>query len=310
MDTKNTAFVFPGQGSQYVGMGSVLFREFSEVRELFESADEILKKKLSSLILDGPAEELKITENTQPAILLVSTAFGLLLKKKERVPVAVAGHSLGEYSALVHNGCLSFEDALRLVRLRGKFMQEAVPVGFGTMYAIVGLDDSVVEDVCRETSAQGDEVVSPANYNCPGQLVIAGHTNAAARAAEECKKRGARMCVQLEVSAPFHCELLKPAAVKLSEELSKVSYNDFEIPYYANVDAERTDNASLVRDKLVRQVTSPVLWKQSIEGMIASGLERFVEVGPGKVLCGLIKKTNRKVETVQLDSEKAMEEWL
>lgn len=303
------AFVFPGQGSQYVGMGQALFANFESARELLYSSDDILQCKLSQVIANGPAEELKKTENTQPALLLLSTAFAQVLQAKGRRPRVVAGHSLGEYSALVANGCLAYDQALKAVRSRGRFMQEAVPLGMGTMSAILGLGDAAVEAVCAEVSRAG-QVVEPAGYNCTGQVVIAGHKEAVEKAGGLCKERGAKMVIPLEVSAPFHCRLLAPAAEQLAAVLRQVSFRPYTIPYVANVDAKVNADHGQVCAKLVEQVIQPVRWRQSLEAMVALGVERFVEVGPGKVLCGHIKKTARDREAIHVDDEKSLAQLL
>lgn len=287
-------FVFPGQGSQAPGMGRELAANFAVAREVFEEADEALKFPLSALCFEGPEEKLKLTEFTQPAILAVSTAALRVLEAESGLrPKLLAGHSLGEYSALVAAGVLSFADALQAVRRRGLFMQEAVPIGSGSMAAVLGLDDEVVEDVCSE--AAGNQIVAPANYNSPGQIVIAGHSEAVDRALKLARERGCRKAVLLPVSAPFHCALMKPAGERLASVLSATGFSPFQHPVVTNVEGVANDDPGRVADLLVRQVSSPVLWESSVREMIRSGIATFVEIGPGKVLSGLIKRIDKKV---------------
>jgi [acyl-carrier-protein] S-malonyltransferase len=282
------AFIFPGQGSQRVGMGRALAEAFPVCRQTFEEADAALGQPLSRIIFDGPEDQLTLTENTQPAILAVSIAAFRLLESRGLMPRWVAGHSLGEYSANVAAGTFSFGDALRLVRRRGRYMQEAVPVGTGAMAAILGGDLPTVTRACEE-SAQG-EIVSPANINCPGQIVIAGHTAAVQRATERVKALGARRAKLLSVSAPFHCALMKPAEERLAPELRALPTARPSVPVVANVDAEpKRDGASSV-DALVRQVSAPVRWEDVVRRLASEGVTTYVEVGPGSVLSGLVKK--------------------
>ncbi|RPI27184.1 MAG: [acyl-carrier-protein] S-malonyltransferase [Acidobacteria bacterium] len=285
------AFVFPGQGSQYSGMGKDLAEAFPEAREVFAEADEALGFPISRLCFEGSEEQLKLTEHTQPAILTVSVAALRVLHSRGQVPDYVAGHSLGEYSALVAARSLAFGDAVRIVRQRGRFMQEAVPVGIGAMAAVIGLDPEVLGSICLE-AAQG-QVVSPANINAPGQLVIAGHTEAVERAGKLATERGARKVVRLPVSAPFHCSLMKPAEERLAEALTPIRFSDLEIPLVNNVDARLVRTGREAREGLIRQVSSAVRWVDDVEQLVRQGVDCFVEVGPGKVLSGLIRRIAR-----------------
>ena len=282
------ACVFPGQGSQAVGMGKALADQFEICARTFAEADAALGEPLSELIFNGPAETLTLTENTQPAILTMSVAVWRLLESKGVKPAFVAGHSLGEYSAHVAAGTLTFPDAVRLVRNRGRYMQEAVPVGHGAMAAILGLDEAGVNAACAE-AAQG-EVVSAANLNGGGQIVIAGSAAAVARASERAKARGARRAVPLQVSAPFHCALMQPAAERLAPELRAVRASDPRIPVIANVDAEPKRTAGASIEALIGQVASPVRWENVVQRLASDGVTRYVEVGPGKALSGMIKR--------------------
>ena len=293
------AFVFPGQGSQQVGMGRALAERFDVCRKTLEQADAALGVPLTALCFDGPEDALTLTENTQPAVLAVSVAVYRLLASSGVSPQIVAGHSLGEYSAHVAAGTISFADALRTVRRRGQYMQEAVPVGTGAMAAILGLDAETVRRACEETA--GDEVVSPANLNAPGQVVIAGAQGAVARAAARAKELGARRAMSLPVSAPFHCALMKPAEQRLEPELRRLVVSDPTIPVVANVDAEPKADAATSIDALVKQVSAPVQWESVVRRLVAAGTDTFVEVGPGKVLSGLIKKIDRQVRIANVE---------
>jgi [acyl-carrier-protein] S-malonyltransferase len=293
-------FLFPGQGSQAVGMGKALADQFAVCGDVFREADEALGAHLSELIFNGPAETLTLTENTQPAIVTMSTAVLRLLESRGCHPAMVAGHSLGEYSAHVAAGTLAFADAVRLVRNRGRYMQEAVPVGTGAMAAVLGLDPAGVEKACAE-AAEGD-VVSAANLNAPGQIAIAGSSEAVKRAIERAKDLGARRAIPLQVSAPFHCALMKPAEERLTPELRAVDAHTPRVPVVANVDAEPKTDAPSAIDALIRQIASPVRWEAVVRRMVADGVTAFVEVGPGSVLSGLGRKIARDLTFVNIDA--------
>ncbi|NTV91262.1 MAG: ACP S-malonyltransferase [Clostridiales bacterium] len=293
------AFVFPGQGAQTVGMGRQLAEEYKSANDIFAKATEALGYDMSQMVFNGDEETLRITENTQPAILTTSIACLQPLLERGIRPDVTAGLSLGEYASHVLAGTMDFSDAVALVRMRGKYMQEAVPLGVGTMAAILGLDNGLVAECCKEASALG--VVSPANFNCPGQVVIAGEVPAVEKAVELCREKGAKRSMVLPVSAPFHCSLLKPAGEKLSKELEGVALGTMKIPVVTNVTAEYISDYSLVKDLLVRQVSSPVLWEDSVRRMLDEGVDTFVEVGPGKTLCGFIKKISKEVRLYNVE---------
>ena len=301
------AFVFPGQGAQKVGMGRSLAAAFPICRAAFDEADAALGEPLSTLCFEGPEERLLLTENTQPAILAMSTAVCRLVESRGIQASFAAGHSLGEYSAHVAAGTLSFADALRTVRRRGRYMQEAVPVGEGAMSAIIGLDTDSVARACRETmAAHPGQVVSPANLNAPGQVVIAGHAAAVAEAGERAKALGAKRAIALAVSAPFHCALMQPAEDRLAPELRALAATDPRIPVVANVDAEPKRDAASAVEALIRQISSPVRWEDVVRRLLAEGVTGFVEIGPGAVLAGLIRKIDRGVKVVSVENEEGL----
>jgi [acyl-carrier-protein] S-malonyltransferase len=302
---KSTAIVFPGQGSQSPGMGKDLAEKFAVARRVFEEADDALGFAISRLCFEGPAEDLQLTENTQPAILTVSVAaFRAFSEAAVSAPAFVAGHSLGEYSALVAAGTLSLSDAIKTVRARGRYMQEAVPVGTGAMAAVIGGELSAVERVCAEAS--GSQVCSVANFNSPSQAVIAGNTEAVDRAIELLKGVAKRV-VKLNVSAPFHCALMKPAQDRLAQDLERLEFSNPAMPVVTNVDARPITAPQELRDALVRQVSSPVRWVESMQLLIGQGVDTFVEAGPGKVLSGLVRQTSRDVKTLNVEDAASLE---
>jgi [acyl-carrier-protein] S-malonyltransferase len=305
----NTAFVFPGQGSQSTGMGKDVAEKYPAARRVFEEIDDALGFSISKLCFEGPDEQLKLTENTQPAILAVSSALYAVLEEHGAARRdLVAGHSLGEYSAIVSVGGLTPPEAAKLVRARGKFMQEAVPVGTGGMAALIGPTVDEVRAICEE-AAQG-EVLSVANINAPGQIVIAGTKAGIERAISVAKARGVRRALPLPVSAPFHCELMTPAAERLAPLLDEANFKDLWVALVSNVDASPIGTATAVRNALLRQVASPVRWVESIERMVSMGVKRFVEVGPGKVLTGLIGRIDPNVELVNVSDVPSLEAFL
>jgi [acyl-carrier-protein] S-malonyltransferase len=299
------AFVFPGQGSQYAGMGREVADRFSIARTAFDEADSALGFPLSRLCFEGPEEELKLTENTQPAILTTSVALFRILENKGVRPDFVAGHSLGEYSALVAAGALTLSEAASLVQRRGRYMQEAVPVGVGAMAALLGLDLPAVQSVC-EKAAQG-QVVSPANLNSPSQIAIAGNREAVERAVTLAKEAGAKRAILLQVSAPFHCALMNPAEERLSPDLDACSFSDLSFPLITNVDAQPIRTGAEARSGVKRQVSRPVRWQETVQRLLDEGVRTFVEVGPGKVLLGLIRSIDKSVTMLNIEDEKSVE---
>jgi len=303
------AFLFPGQGSQSVGMGKDLAHKYPIALRTFEEADEALGTRLSQLCFEGPEDQIRLTENTQPAILTVSVAAWRVLQEKGiKQPAFVAGHSLGEYSAHVAAGTVGFADAVRTVRNRGKYMQEAVPVGTGSMAAILGMDLDAVAGVCGD-SAQG-EGCEPANINSPEQIVISGHAAAVERAVKLADERGAKRAKVLPVSAPFHCSLMKPAQDRLSADLDALQFSAPKFPVVCNVYARPVEDAESAREALVRQVTGSVRWSESMQWLIQRGVQTFVEVGPGKVLCGLMRQIDRSKKCLNVEDEASLQKTL
>jgi len=304
------AFLFPGQCSQAVGMGKDLFEEFPVVRRTFEEADASLGYPISQLCFDGPEEKLKLTEITQPAILTVSIAAQRVLAENGIAPQFVAGHSLGEYSAHVCAGTLKFADAVRQVRNRGKYMQDAVPVGVGEMAAVLALPIERLQAMCEQAARETDLVVSPANINSPDQIVISGNKAAVERAAELAKEAGAKRIVMLPVSAPFHCSLMKPAQDNLAKDLAQADFDNPHIPVICNVDASAVSSGTVAREKLIQQVTGAVQWVPSIETLVANGGNIFIEVGPGKVLTGLMRQIDRSKTAFNLENSESLQKLL
>lgn len=300
-------FIFSGQGSQYIGMGEEIERNFKEAGEIFDIASEELNMDIRTLCFKGPEEEINRTENTQPAILTVSAALTAVVKKYGIMPEVAAGLSLGEYSALLCSSAIDFSQAVKLVKKRGRFMQEAVPQGIGTMAAILGLKDSAVQEVCREASSYG--IVEPSNYNCPGQIVIGGEIPAVEKAMEMAKEKGALKTVMLSVSAPFHTSMLKPASDKLEKEIEKIQFGELDIPVIANISGDYIKHQN-IKQNLVKQVMSPVLWEKTIRKMIDDEVDTFIEIGPGKVLSGFVKKIDRKKKVLNIEDMKSLEKVL
>lgn len=303
------AFVFPGQGAQAVGMGKDLFDQYDVAKRLFAEADEALGYSIKDMCFEGPADDLKLTANTQPAILTVSVIVNEVLKEHGVQPDVAGGHSLGEYSALVAAGVLSFQDAVALVHKRGQYMQEAVPVGEGGMAAIIGLDDEAIAAACEKATKEAGEV-QPVNFNCPGQTVIAGTTHGVEKAVEELKAAGAKKAVVLPVSAPFHSTLMKPAAEKLAAELAKVAIHDAAFPVVSNFTGELETKAEEIKANLVAQADHPVRWIACVKTMQAFGADTFVEAGPGKTLCGFNRRIDRSLKSLNAENLESLQKTL
>ena len=298
------AFMFPGQASQYSGMGKELAEKYTVAKSVFNEADQALGFSISKMCFEGTEEDLKLTANTQPAILTCSVAVARVLAEKGLAPDFVAGHSLGEYSALVSAGALTFADAVQLVRKRGSYMQEAVPAGVGAMAAIMGLSHAVVTDVCKR--AADGEVCAPANLNSPDQTVISGHAGAVKRAVELASQTGAKRAVMLAVSAPFHSALMLPMQEKFEKDLRGAEFSRLRMPLVTNVDADTVETGDEAREALIRQVSMPVRWEESVRLLIDEGVNTFVEVGPGRVLTGLLRQIERSVAALNVEDEKSL----
>ncbi len=301
------AFIFPGQGSQSVGMGKELIEKEETCKEIFERANEKLGYNLTEIMHEGPEETLRRTENAQPALVTMSVAVLKLFEEVNIRPDYVAGHSLGEYSALVAAGAIDFEDAVYAVRNRGLFMEEAVPFGEGSMAAVLGLEREKLEEISRSVQDEYGEVAELANLNCPGQIVLSGTAKGVEIASEIAKEAGARRVIPLQVSGPFHSSLMKPAAEKLKNVLAEIEIRDIDIPVIANVSAEPVTNGEIIREQLIAQVYSPVLWEDSVRKMIDLGVDTFVEIGAGNVLTGLVRKIDRNVKAIAVSDREGVE---
>lgn len=299
------AFVFPGQGSQTVGMGKSLADQHPSIQEMLQKADEKLGYSLTDLMFNGPEEKLTLTSNAQPALLAASMAVLKRFEEEGIKPDYTAGHSLGEYSALTAAGAITYEEAVWAVHQRGNLMEEAVPAGQGAMAAVLGMDRVELEEIVSRISDEGD-VVAAANFNCPGQIVISGSKKGVERASEQLKEKGAKRVIPLNVSGPFHSPLMKPAAEKLRSVLQEANVQSSHVPVIANVDAKPVQDAESIKENLVKQLYSPVLWEDSIQTLLDAGVDTFVEIGPGTVLSGLIKKVNRRVRTFAISDEESI----
>ena len=302
------AFLFPGQGSQYVGMAKEFTENFEESRAVFETASSALGYDLAELCMHGPVEKLNLTENTQPAILAASIAILKPLEQRGLFAGATAGHSLGEYTAITAAGGIALKDSIALVQKRGRYMQEAVPAGTGLMAAILGLEREAVEKTCHEAAKNG--IVAPANYNSPGQIVIAGEKKAVEKAMELAKAAGAKKVIPLAVSVPSHCAMMKQAGERLAKELEKTTISDLRIPIVNNADAMFLRKASELRPSLIKQISSPLYWEDAIRNMAADGFDTFIEIGPGKVLSGLVKRIAKDAKVLNVEDMKSMDETL
>lgn len=305
-----TAFVFPGQGSQYVGMCRDLFDKYTIVQKIFQRADKVLGFPLTEMIFNGEEETLQLTCNAQPAILTVSVACAELLYQQGITCDVAAGHSLGEYSALVASGVVGFEETVFSVRQRGHFMQEAVPVGKGGMAAVIGLDGDKIVKICKDTEAKYNVVVEAVNFNCPEQIVIAGTVAGVEKATLALKEAGAKRVITLQVSAPFHSSLMRSAAEKLADVINSVPFHDAKVPVYANVTAKPVQDKEIIKKLLVKQAATPVLWEQSVQNMVNDGVDTFVEVGPGKVLSGFVKRIAKDVNILNVEDIESLEKTL
>lgn len=302
------AFIFPGQGSQYAGMAKEFIENFQESEKVFEAASSVLGYDLAQLCLHGPVEKLNLTENTQPAILAASIAILRPLERRGLTASAAAGHSLGEYTAITAAGGFELKDAVALVQKRGRYMQEAVPEGTGLMAAILGMERDDVEKTCHEAAKNG--IVGPANYNSPGQIVIAGEKKAVEKAMELAKAAGAKRVIPLTVSVPSHCSMMKQAGERLAQELEKVNISDLCMPIVNNADAKFLRTASELRPSLVRQISSPLYWEDSIKNMASDGCDTFIEIGPGKVLSGLVRRIVKEATVLNVEDQKSMSDTL
>jgi len=302
------AFLFPGQGSQYVGMAKEFIENFKESKEVFDAASAALGYDLAHLCINGPVEKLNLTENTQPAILAASIAILRPLERRGLAATAAAGHSLGEYTAITAAGGFELKDAVSLVQKRGRYMQEAVPEGIGLMAAILGMEREDLEKTCLEAAKNG--IVAPANYNSPGQIVIAGEKQAVEKAMELARAKGAKKVIPLAVSVPSHCAMMKQAGDRLARELDSVKINDLRIPIVNNADAKFLKSAAEIRPSLIKQISSPLFWEDTIKNMVADGYDIFIEIGPGKVLTGLVRRIAKDAKVLNVEDQKSMNDTL